>query len=135
MKVLLIDDEDDIRKIAGLGLSRIGGMEVLDASSGAAGLALAKSGKPDVILLDMMMPVMDGEMTLQALNSDPETRHIPVIFLTAKALSAEIERFRTMGVAGILTKPFDPVTLADDVRRVLAEVRSPERVEPHEARP
>ncbi len=119
MKVLLVDDEEDVREIARLSLGRVGGMEVCDASSGPEGVQRAAEEKPDFILLDMMMPEMDGPATLNALRANPETASIPVVFLTAKALPSEIERLRQMGAVGIVTKPFDPMTLADEVRRIL----------------
>src|ERR1700675_2661722 len=100
MKVLIIDDDADIRSIARLSLSRLGGMEVVEADSGAEGVRKAQDEKPDVILLDMMMPPMDGSAALAALRSQPATETTPVIFLTAKAMSAEIERLRALGAAG-----------------------------------
>ena len=119
MKVLIIDDDADIRKIAGLSLSRLGGMDVIEASSGAEGLRKAEEERPDVILLDMMMPTMDGSETLAALRAQPATATIPVIFLTAKAVLVEVERMRDLGAAGVLIKPFDPRTLATDVRALV----------------
>ncbi len=119
MKVLLVDDEEDVREIARLSLGRVGGMEVCDAASGPEGVLRAAQERPDFILLDMMMPDMDGPATLNALRANPETASIPVIFLTAKALPSEIDRLRQMGAVGIVTKPFDPMTLASEVRRIL----------------
>ena len=119
MKVLIIDDEDDIRRISKLALGRVGGMDVVDASGGDAGMALAVAEAPDAILLDVMMPGRDGPATLALLKADPRTAHIPVIFLTAKAMAAEIERLRALGAAGVLTKPFDPMSLAASVRAIL----------------
>lgn len=121
MKVLIIDDDADIRSIARLSLSRLGGMEVLEAASGAEGVRKAQDEKPDVILLDMMMPAMDGSATLAALRSQPATAETPVIFLTAKAMRAEIERLRALGAAGVLIKPFDPRTLSEDVRALIKQ--------------
>ncbi|HXG72332.1 MAG TPA: response regulator [Gemmatimonadaceae bacterium] len=119
MKVLIIDDDADIRKIAGLSLSRLGGMDVIEASGGAEGLRKAQEERPDVILLDMMMPMMDGSQTLAALRSQPATALTPVIFLTAKAVHVEVEQMRALGAAGVLIKPFDPRTLSGDVRALL----------------
>jgi len=116
MKVLIIDDDDDIRLIAGMSLGRVGGMEVIEASGGAEGVRKAREEHPDVILLDMMMPVMDGSETLKALRSQPATALTPVIFLTCKAVGAEVERMMSLGAAGVLVKPFDPRTLSSDVR-------------------
>ncbi len=120
MKILIIDDEDDIRLISRMSLSRIGGMEVIDVNNGTDGVRRAADDKPDAILLDVMMPLMDGPTTLIALRENEATAGIPVIFLTAKAMGSEIERLKAMGVAGVLTKPFDPLTLSDQVRQVLA---------------
>ena len=119
MKILIIDDENDIRRIARLGLERVGKMEVVDAGSGPEGVDKARAEKPDAVLLDVMMPGQDGPATLQSLRSDPQTASIPVIFLTAKALTSEVERLRSLGAAGVLTKPFDAMTLAAQVRAVL----------------
>jgi CheY-like chemotaxis protein len=119
MKILVIDDEDDIRRISRLALGRVGGMEVVDAASGMDGIARAVADVPDAILLDVMMPEHDGPETLALLRADPRTAGIPVIFLTAKAMAAEVERLRALGAAGVLTKPFDPMSLAASVRSIL----------------
>ncbi|MCW5821940.1 MAG: response regulator [Cyanobacteria bacterium TGS_CYA1] len=119
MRALIIDDEEDTREIAKMSLSILGGFEVIDADSGKQGIALAEANKPDVILLDMMMPFMDGPATLEALHDNDATRDIPVIFLTAKAMTSEIEKLRRMGARGVLTKPFDPTTLALQVQEIL----------------
>jgi len=119
MKVLIIDDEDDIRRIARLSLAGVGGMEVVEAGSGADGVRKAAAEKPDAVLLDMMMPVMDGPATLAALRGDPRTAAIPVVFLTAQALSAEVERLKALGARGVLTKPFDPMRLSSELCALL----------------
>lgn len=119
MKILIIDDESDIRQIARLGLSRVGRMEVVEAGSGFEGVELAASESPDCILLDVMMPQMDGPTTLARLRSTAATANIPVIFLTAKAMTPEVKGLMETGAAGVLTKPFDPLTLADQVRQIL----------------
>ena len=119
MKVLIIDDDEDIRSIVRLSLSRLGGMEVAEAARGPEGVRKAQDGKPDVILLDVMMPSMDGSATLAALRSQSATAAIPVIFLTAKVMRPEIERLMALGAAGVLTKPFDPRTLPADVRALV----------------
>jgi len=119
MKVLVVDDEPDIRRIARLGLSRVGGMEVVEATNGIEGLARAKAERPDAILLDVMMPGLDGPSTLARLREDPDTASMPVVFLTAKAIAAEVDRLRGLGAAGVLTKPFDPMTLARELKAAL----------------
>jgi PAS domain S-box-containing protein len=125
LKVLIVDDEPDIRRIARLSLARLGGMEVIEASNGDEGLDLARDERPDAILLDVMMPGRDGPSTLAALRADARTAAIPVVFLTAKAMRAEVDRLRSLGATGVLTKPFDPMTLAADLRAALE--RGPQR--------
>ncbi len=120
LKILIVDDEADIRRIARLGLARLGGCEVLEACNGREALDLARTGLPDVILLDVMMPGQDGPATLEALQADATTAPIPVVFLTAKAMPGEVARLEALGAAGVLTKPFDPRTLADQVRARMA---------------
>lgn len=120
LKILIVDDEADIRRIARLGLSRLGGCDVLEASNGREALLVARTERPDVILLDVMMPGQDGPATLEALRADTTTAPIPVVFLTAKAMPSEVARLEALGAAGVLTKPFDPRTLADQVRTRMA---------------
>jgi CheY-like chemotaxis protein len=119
MKILIIDDDPDIRSVARLSLSRIGGMDVIEAGSGAEGVRKALDEKPDVILLDMMMPTMDGLETLAALRAELATRSTPVIFLTGKAVGDQIARTGPLRAAGVLKKPFDPRTLSQDVRALV----------------
>jgi len=119
MRVLIIDDEEDTREIAKMSLSILGGLDVIDAENGKEGIEVASRERPDVILLDMMMPIMDGPSTLEALRSNEVTKDIPVIFLTAKAMTSEIEKLKRMGARGVLTKPFDPTTLASQVQAIL----------------
>jgi CheY-like chemotaxis protein len=119
MKVLIVDDEDDIRRVARLALDRVGGMDVVEAASGREAVRHAEDEAPDAILLDVMMPGLDGPSTLAALRSNPKTAGIPVVFLTAKAMPSEIERLRDLGARGVLLKPFDPVTLASQLRAAL----------------
>jgi two-component system OmpR family response regulator len=121
VKVLIVDDEEDIRRVARLSLTRLGGMEVLEAANGREALEQARSGAPDAILLDVMMPGMDGPAVLQALHADPLTARIPVVFLTAKAMTSEVERLQGLGALAVLTKPFDPVTLPQELRAALRE--------------
>jgi two-component system, OmpR family, response regulator len=119
MKILIIDDEDDIRRIARLGLGKVGKMDVVEANSGPDGVRKAEEEKPDAILLDVMMPVMDGPSTLAALKDNPATAGIPIIFLTAKAMASEIERLKKLGALGVITKPFDPMAFPSQVRSML----------------
>jgi CheY-like chemotaxis protein len=117
--LILIDDDDDIREIAQLSLEVGAGWTVFPASSGAEGIALAVQKHPDAILLDVMMPSMDGPATLAQLRADDRTRKIPVVFLTAKARPAERDRLAGLDVSGVLAKPFDPMALADQLRATL----------------
>jgi CheY-like chemotaxis protein len=115
--VLVVDDEDDIRLIAAEALRRLGGWEVSTAASGAEALVVARERTPDAIVLDVMMPELDGPATLAALRAETATASIPVVFLTAKVQVAELQQLEQLNVAGVLPKPFDPVTLADDLGR------------------
>jgi len=118
-KVLLIDDEDDIREVATMTFETMADFEVIGAADGAAGVAQADAHRPDVILLDVMMPGMDGPATLGRLRELESTRAIPVIFMTAKVQAADRRRLAALGVLGIIAKPFDPMTLPDEVLRLL----------------
>jgi CheY-like chemotaxis protein len=117
--VLIIDDEDDIREVAALSLETVAGWQVYMANSGTQGLARAIEHQPDAILLDVMMPGMDGPSTFRELRKNPATAHIPVLLLTAKVQSTDQRRFADLGVQAILFKPFDPLTLSDQIAKVL----------------
>ncbi|HAG84083.1 MAG TPA: two-component system response regulator [Cyanobacteria bacterium UBA12227] len=117
--ILLIDDEEDIREVAQLSLEMEAGWDVLTANSGSEGIAKAKTQQPDAILLDVMMPDMDGFTTFQHLQADLVSRSIPVILLTAKVQPADQRKFQAIGVAGWITKPFDPISLAHQVADTL----------------
>jgi CheY-like chemotaxis protein len=117
--LLIVDDESDIREIAGVSLEAVGGYEVTTARSGSEAIEKAVSERPDAILLDVMMPEMDGPTTFGRLQGDPATREIPVVLLTAKVQAADRARFDRLGVAAVLSKPFDPMTLSDQVADVL----------------
>jgi CheY-like chemotaxis protein len=118
-RILIIDDEDDIREVAALSLETVAGWEVTMAPSGAAGIVKALEQRPDAILLDVMMPLMDGPSTFRELRALPETASIPVILLTAKVQAADQKRFSDLGVSAVMFKPFDPLTLAGDIARAL----------------
>jgi CheY-like chemotaxis protein len=117
--VLIVDDEDDIRELARISLERVGGLRVLTASSGEEGIAVAAAELPDAILLDAMMPGLDGQQTLRRLKDDAATASIPVVFLTGSVQEVEREGYRALGATGILPKPFEPMTLADQLRSCL----------------
>jgi CheY-like chemotaxis protein len=117
--ILIIDDESDIREVAQVSLEMIGGWQVLTSESGQDGLEKAKADQPDAILLDVMLPDMDGPTTLQNLQADPATSHIPVVFLTAKIQPSDRNRFANLGVVAVIAKPFDPINLASQVAEAL----------------
>jgi CheY-like chemotaxis protein len=119
LKVLIIDDEPDVRSVARLSLGRVGGMDVIDLPGGIEAVAVATSESPDVILLDVMMPEMDGVETLEVLRADSSTKSIPVVFITAKAMPADVQQLKSLGALDVIVKPFDPMTLADELRRIL----------------
>ncbi|MEK6747820.1 MAG: response regulator [Pseudomonadota bacterium] len=115
---MYIEDEPDIQIIAKLSLEQVGGFEVQICSSGVEGLAKVKAFHPDLILLDVMMPGMDGPTTLAELKKMPELKNVPMVFMTAKAQPLEIEHFKRLGVVDVITKPFDPVGLPAQVRKI-----------------
>jgi CheY-like chemotaxis protein len=118
-RILIIDDEEDIRDVAALSLETVAGWDVVIASSGAQGLARAIEHLPDAILLDVMMPGMDGPTTLRELRKNPVTAKIPVLLLTAKVQASDQRRFADLGVEAVLFKPFDPMTLSTQISAVL----------------
>ena len=119
MRLLCADDEDDIRTILELALSLDPGLEAELVASGAEVLARAAAGGYDAIVLDGMMPGLDGYETCRRLKADPATAAIPVVFLTAKTQRSEVERALALGAAACLVKPFDPMSLAGELRAVL----------------
>ncbi|HLI30465.1 MAG TPA: response regulator [Terriglobia bacterium] len=132
-KILVIDDEDSIREVTQVTLEMLSEWKVQTARSGREGIRLAAADPPDAILLDVMMPDMDGPATLQELASSALTRDIPVLFLTAKVQATDIRRFLGLGVKGVIAKPFDPLDLARQVAEALGW--EPEQREIAERRP
>ena len=118
-RVLLVDDEPDVRAVARLALEHVGGWQVLEAASGLAGVELAVDEQPDAVLLDVMMPGLDGLATYALLQEDPRSSGIPVVLLTARLDREAREQWLAMGVQGVLGKPFDPMRLSADVADVL----------------
>ena len=119
-QILVIDDDSDIRKLIQTCLEIMGGWQVLTASCGSEGLLLAQAAQPDAILLDVMMPDMDGTVTFQKLQANPLTKHIPVILLTARGCTARQALFTELGIKGIINKPFNSQKLAAQVEAALA---------------
>ncbi|MBA3857782.1 MAG: hypothetical protein C0507_12815 [Cyanobacteria bacterium PR.3.49] len=120
-QVLLVDDDLNIRTLAQMGLEGLTDWKVELASSGAEALSKAAEIKPDLIILDVMMPGMDGPTTLGELKKVESLNDIPVIFMTAKAQTHEVELYQKMGAKGIITKPFDPMSLPDDIQGILSK--------------
>ncbi len=118
-RILVIDDEDGIREIIQICLEAAAGWEVVTAASGSEGLADAQTTQPDAILLDVMMPDMDGPTTFRLLQANVTTRHIPTILLTAKAKISEQQQFIDLGVTGVITKPFKAQDLVNQIREIL----------------
>ena len=118
-RILIIDDEPDIREVAQVSLETVSGWQVLTAESGDEGITKAKQEKPDAILLDAMMPIMDGPETFQKLRADPSTKQIPVIMFTAKVQPADRKRFADFGAKDVIAKPFDPMKLGSQIAAIL----------------
>lgn len=116
IRILHVDDEADIREIVNMSLGLNPDFEVRACASGAEAVAAAVEWSPSLILLDVMMPGMDGPMTLKQLHKDPQTSDIPVLFMTARVQTREVEHFIALGAQGVISKPFDPMTLASQVR-------------------
>jgi CheY-like chemotaxis protein len=119
--VMIVDDDEDILLIAALSASRIGNWRVVTAGTGMEALDLAQRERPDLILLDAMMPVLDGPATIARLREDPATAAIPVIFLTARVQPQEIESYLEIGALGVIRKPFDAMALPLEVERILRD--------------
>lgn len=119
LRILLIEDDPDIQRMVQLSLKFQGGHEVSVASGGQEGIAKAEQEKPDLILLDVMMPEMDGYETCRRLKANPATASIPIVFLSARAQQSEIQKGRELGAIGYLVKPFDPMTLSDQLQEML----------------
>ncbi|MBD8893652.1 response regulator [Roseibium litorale] len=121
-KILYADDEADIREIVELTLTTIGQFEVLVCQNGADAVEKAEGFGADLFLLDVMMPGMTGPETLQRLRRRPEAAHTPVIFITARAHTDEMDELLRVPQAGIITKPFDPMTLANEIKGIWQEL-------------
>jgi DNA-binding response OmpR family regulator len=122
-RILLIEDDPDIQRLLGLTLQLTAGAEVKSASEGHEGLALASDWQPELILLDRMLPDMEGTAVLARLKANPATAAIPVIFLSARAGEAEIAAATAQGAVGYIVKPFDPMGLAAEITRILEAAR------------
>ena len=123
-RVLCVEDEPDIRALAGFSLGTVGGLEVRVCSSGEEALDMVVEFAPDLVLLDVTLPKMDGPAVLKELRKLPETAATPVVFFTARAREAEIDRYRQMGAADVILKPFNPMTLAQQLRVVWERIHA-----------
>lgn len=118
-RILYVDDEADIREIAAMAIALDDGLEVRCCASGEEALDVAPEWRPDLILLDVMMPVLDGPGTFARLRADPATAAVPVVFITARTRAEEVAGFIALGARGVIGKPFDPIALAGQVRAYL----------------
>lgn len=125
IRVLHVDDEPDIREVVEISLGLDPDFTVQCCKSGSEALAVAADWRPDIILLDVMMPELDGPATLARLRQNAETAHFPVVFMTARTRTRETDRFRSLGAVGVIPKPFDPMTLAVSLRKYVQPVRDP----------
>ena len=124
--MLVVDDDDSVREVTQMALELVAKWHVLAADGGAAAIELAREHRPDAVLLDLMMPVVDGRATFQALRADEHTRDIPVILLTAKLQVGGTQIWDDLDVAGVIAKPFSPMTLGDEVAAMVGWTTLPE---------
>lgn len=121
-RIMLVEDEEDIRAVAELALEAVGGFTLKACPSGACALSNLDAYQPQLILLDVMMPEMDGPSTLRAIRERPDFRDTPVVFMTAKVQPDEVNEYLAQGAAGVIPKPFDPMTLSDRIRDIWADL-------------
>lgn len=121
-KILYVEDEPDIQTIARLALEEIGGFDMQICTTGGEAMEVAEEYGPDLIILDVMMPGMDGPTTLAELRKKPALRDVPALFMTAKVQPQELEQLRAQGAEEVIAKPFDPMTLADAVREIWQKI-------------
>ena len=119
--VLCIDDEEDILQVAKLSLEIVGGLQISTCRGSKDAVADAVRLRPDLILLDVMMPERDGPATLEALRAEPASADIPVVFMTAKVQPAEVAHYLSLGAIGVVSKPFDPMALADQIKSLWSQ--------------
>jgi CheY-like chemotaxis protein len=122
-RILCVEDEPDIQAVARMALELVGGFEVQVCSSGDEALREVRTFGPDLVLLDVMMPGMDGPSTLKALHALPGLATLPVVFMTAKVQPSEVAQYRALGALDVIAKPFDPMKLSDQVRAIWGKGR------------
>jgi len=123
-RILMVEDEPDIQEIARIALEEIGGFTLSLCDNGQEALEKVPAFQPHIILLDMMMPGMDGIQTFHSLRTNPDVDDIPIVFVTAKAQKHEIEQYKAIGAADVIPKPFEPITLPDHVRSIWERTQS-----------
>lgn len=121
-KILYVEDEPDIQTIARMALQDVGGFELQICTTGVEALEVAESFAPDLLILDVMLPGMDGPTTLGELRKKPALGRTPALFMTAKVQPQELAQLRELGAADVITKPFDPMTLAETVRQIWQKI-------------
>ena len=121
-KILYVEDEEDIRMVGEMSLADVGGFEVKCCASGAEAIAAAPGFAPDLMVLDVMMPGMDGPTALKALRAIPALASVPAIFMTAKIMASEVAELKAAGALEVVPKPFDPMTLPEEIRAIWARV-------------
>ena len=119
-RILYVEDEPDIRMLVQMTLEAVGGFTVIACASGPLAVGAAPQARADLLLLDVMMPGMDGPDTLRALRELPATARTPAIFMTAKVQAEEVAVYKALGLLEVISKPFDPMTLSDQIRRIWA---------------
>ncbi len=117
-RILCVDDEPDVLAVAQMALETVGGFAVDAVHSGVRAVEAAAATKPDAILLDVMMPQMDGPATLKALRDNPNLRDVPIIFMSARVRNSEIEEYLALGANGVVAKPFDPMMLSSQIKEI-----------------
>ncbi|WP_127560392.1 response regulator [Saccharospirillum alexandrii] len=122
--VMHVEDDPDIRAIAELALVTVGGLDITQCATGAECLTAIEQRTPDLILLDVMMPGLDGPETLRRIRTLPGMSEVPAVFMTARAQPGEISEYEALGAIGVIPKPFDPLTLADQVRQLWDQAQS-----------
>ena len=121
IKLLHVEDDADIREIAQMSLEMMGEFDVIQCESGEDALVQVQDYTPDVILLDMMMPGMTGRQTLEKMREMPHLQDVPAIFMTARAQQAEQDELRKVGASEVISKPFDPMSLGDQIKAIIGK--------------
>jgi len=135
VRVMCVDDEDDILEVVRLCLEMLGGLEVFCCHSGGEALEQISANRPDLILLDVMMPGMDGPATFLELQRSASGADIPVVFMTARVQSTETEQYMRMGASGVVAKPFDPATLSSDIELIWRNIQQNQERQPKPSMP